>query len=755
MIPQGKVDVVRQWGQLNGKVVGMCGDGGNDSGALAAAHVGVSLLPEGNEALHEGTKEAQVVHEGAPRTPSTSRASIGSTANPHHSHHSGTSSASSRASDGSPAAAAAVAVTEEVSVVAPFASSTGSISSIVDLVEEGRCVLEGSTAVCHFFVVIGLLSGAGKVLFLGKHAFASELTFLLADGILVNFLSYMMAHGSRPKKFVTAGHTTGGRSTSRDHRHHPTSFRSERSRESLGVGVRKSSSQGLPVGGQIISRSSRSHGEEEIPTRLYPTQPTASVVSFESLTSIATAFVLNYLVLFLLFALLEKQLFFQAFNQNVMQSYANEWWLKNSSFYAGTIFVWTTFSMVGTAVFFQGCGGRFRRFCNVYLWAGCLLPCLLAIVLLFTNETVLNCGFRVNCSNDASWNASPMFLLDHFVASGKEVYSSGVWMKRVDTARSSPRNGEAMENNHSDLELELEPAASFRHLPLADLALLSAAERAASRLDGAPPATRVGWQECSDYVKQERNTFGEFVALRAPKGFGVDKSVSACVVELPTPPYTGPTLEGAAGSRKKIAAEEHCHAMCAHSWKTILEGQRVRAKTRFYCHWSVVDHALKTCFLLPRTDFRTLAALGPEPRSFEGTLESDQLGAAQRRQGAEFLSPDRGNGASGNTGNLPKQQLALRRGSANLNLYAVFKQNKHNVMGGFASGWGKEPPAGGPEKTRSVYEQPSLGAPGNVKYRWYLLLIAAASVFLAAVVKAWLLDNVAFGHKKVTSSAAA
>lgn len=42
MSPTGKIDVVQRW-QANNKIVGMCGDGGNDVGALGKAHVGVAL----------------------------------------------------------------------------------------------------------------------------------------------------------------------------------------------------------------------------------------------------------------------------------------------------------------------------------------------------------------------------------------------------------------------------------------------------------------------------------------------------------------------------------------------------------------------------------------------------------------------------------------------------------------------------------------------------------------------------------------
>ncbi len=42
MTPQGKIDVIERW-QKKGYVVGMCGDGGNDCGALRAAHVGLAL----------------------------------------------------------------------------------------------------------------------------------------------------------------------------------------------------------------------------------------------------------------------------------------------------------------------------------------------------------------------------------------------------------------------------------------------------------------------------------------------------------------------------------------------------------------------------------------------------------------------------------------------------------------------------------------------------------------------------------------
>jgi len=42
MTPQDKIDVVERFVR-KGTIVGMCGDGGNDCGALRAAHVGVAL----------------------------------------------------------------------------------------------------------------------------------------------------------------------------------------------------------------------------------------------------------------------------------------------------------------------------------------------------------------------------------------------------------------------------------------------------------------------------------------------------------------------------------------------------------------------------------------------------------------------------------------------------------------------------------------------------------------------------------------
>jgi len=140
MNPAGKVDVVKIWGEKC--VVGMCGDGGNDCGALRTAHVGLALAAEHGSS--------------------------------------------------------------EVSLVAPFSSSgsdpnypgddhVASVRAVVEIIKEGRCALENSMGCFKFFILYGLFNMFSKGMLAPKETYYSEMAFLIQDAILTVSLTYAMA----------------------------------------------------------------------------------------------------------------------------------------------------------------------------------------------------------------------------------------------------------------------------------------------------------------------------------------------------------------------------------------------------------------------------------------------------------------------------------------------------------------------------------------------------------------------------------
>eukprot|EP00392_Amoebophrya_sp_AT5.2_P005117 g5126.t1 len=171
MNPSGKVEVVQRWAQT--KVVGMCGDGGNDCAALKMAHVGMALVAPGR------TTEVSIV---SPFSASkANHTEVDQVNNDHHN----TSSSEQEATWNE----------EDDAVV--------SIHSVVTLCKEGRCALENSVACYKFFIYFGLLSAISKMLLQPKLAYFSELHFFFQDAILLVLLTLALSNGRPHAKLAT------------------------------------------------------------------------------------------------------------------------------------------------------------------------------------------------------------------------------------------------------------------------------------------------------------------------------------------------------------------------------------------------------------------------------------------------------------------------------------------------------------------------------------------------------------------------
>ncbi|KAE8999169.1 putative cation-transporting ATPase 13A3 [Phytophthora rubi] len=125
MTPDDKVECVKMHMEA-GAVTGMCGDGGNDCGALRIAHVGIAL------------------------------------------------------SDA------------DASVVSPFTSKAKTIQSVVDICREGRCSLATSFASVKFLIMYGVIASTLRLFQWYNATILSEWCFILADGLTLVGLSYVM-----------------------------------------------------------------------------------------------------------------------------------------------------------------------------------------------------------------------------------------------------------------------------------------------------------------------------------------------------------------------------------------------------------------------------------------------------------------------------------------------------------------------------------------------------------------------------------
>ncbi|CAD7972686.1 unnamed protein product [Amoebophrya sp. A120] len=365
MSPQGKVDVVSKWGAS--KVVGMCGDGGNDSGALKMAHVGMALVPK------DGTSEVSIV------SPFSSSGGVkpkvgesGSSAaqvevispadhekrpllldyssddkiNADTHHHSAASKRERRATEHD--------VPEEL-------HPDPSIHSVVSVVKEGRAVLENSVACYQFFVYYGCLSVISKMFLQVRHGYYSELVFLFQDAFLVVAVTYAIA-SSKPSLKV-ANYT-----------------------------------------------------------------PSANILGYEICCGILSPIGFSVLALFLTYRSLDAQPWFVAPDLFELNIDVAAWWSKQGVFTAAVTGSWSVLSAVGAALLFS-LGGKQRRawFRNWILLVVVCVVVPLWTFLLFTANNPLNCVFRVNCDNETSWATTFQPLT--FFLNTRELYNSAVWFQ--------------------------------------------------------------------------------------------------------------------------------------------------------------------------------------------------------------------------------------------------------------------------------------------------------------------------------------
>jgi magnesium-transporting ATPase (P-type) len=138
--PGQKADLVRLYSDM-GKVVVMCGDGGNDSGALKSAHAGLAI----NGKVADAT------------------------------------------------------------VAAPFSTNSDSLSALTLLIRESRASLCTSLASYRTLVVIGLLYCINKLfLLLQAGAFFSGLSYLYLDVVTTPLILYAICHSLPAKRLASS-----------------------------------------------------------------------------------------------------------------------------------------------------------------------------------------------------------------------------------------------------------------------------------------------------------------------------------------------------------------------------------------------------------------------------------------------------------------------------------------------------------------------------------------------------------------------
>ncbi|DAZ99712.1 TPA: LOW QUALITY PROTEIN: hypothetical protein N0F65_000890 [Lagenidium giganteum] len=155
MTPTAKVECVAQH-MARGAITGMCGDGGNDCGALRVAHVGVAL---------SRATQARDLHQTPPSSDFATDASL----------------------------------------VAPFTSKNASLLCVIHLIREGRGALATSFACIKFLVIYGLIGSSLRYIMYRNSVFMAQWAFIFCDGAVLVGLSHMMTL-AKPAQSIKLNH---------------------------------------------------------------------------------------------------------------------------------------------------------------------------------------------------------------------------------------------------------------------------------------------------------------------------------------------------------------------------------------------------------------------------------------------------------------------------------------------------------------------------------------------------------------------
>lgn len=199
--PNGKKHIVAKL-QSYGHTVGMTGDGGNDTGALRQADIGLALIDyiDGEEKAECVVDEDAAGNNFAPQsallqsnpeggdsgrktTHEELRLQNKAAANDDKDKHSGGSGSGS--------------------IVAPFVSQGKKVYAVVQLIREGRCCLDSSVNVFLWFIIFGLVwVSTTKIYVMTRDAFMQMAAWIYCDGVQQSFTPWGMTRVG-PNRYKT------------------------------------------------------------------------------------------------------------------------------------------------------------------------------------------------------------------------------------------------------------------------------------------------------------------------------------------------------------------------------------------------------------------------------------------------------------------------------------------------------------------------------------------------------------------------